>query len=865
MRIKKVRAGAFGPLCGEELELADGMTVITGPNESGKSTWHAAIYAALCGMRRGRGAPVTADREFRARHQPWAGDDWQVDALVELDDNRTVELTHDLDTLVDCHATDAVLGGDLTADILFEGTPDGSRWLGLNRRTFFAVACVRQAQILRVIEDAKALQDDLQRAAATAGADQSAARAIELIDGAHRDRVGFDRANSTGPLRRAKQRVAQAHAEQQRVQDLHSRWQADLEQLAELRARAADTTGCLRVAEAAQAAAELAVAEQRLARVEELARRNPIPPPEPIHPGISDAVNGALAAWEHRPEPEVPSGEDAAELRARLDALAGSVPARPAAPDVVISRSPTLDGAGAPATSEHLPSADPESTRHPGATPNGRLRNSVPAVALLGLGAGLLVAGIVLAVLGPLVAGAAVAGAGAVAMVTGGVLALARGRAEVSVAVQPDLAEMEARWKLSEEACRMEQRTGLERRLHERIATEQRYAAEQARVAEAVEALRSAARDCGFAGDRLRQSPDVLAATLKAWRSSEDSAAHRAARARQEWGELQALLAGSTPEQLQGQLAKLAEVAAELAEGVDAHRLTAWAWQGDPDRQVARLRSEANLAGQELAALERELEVRTQGVCSAAEAAEHTAAAQAELDRVTSLSGDLSIARDLLVAAQVRVHRSLAPQLAEALRPRLREVTAGRYTDVRVDPEALEVRVMTPDGRWRAATQLSQGTTEQVYLLLRIALADILTAPGTSCPLLLDDVLVQSDPQRSRALLELLLAESERRQVILFSQEDDVTTWARRRLAGRVHPDMPGRHRHIELHSPAGPRPSAAGGSPEGSAWRHAAPAVEGFPVGASPRHEQQPQHHEAQPDEQRLTHLAAGQRQRGP
>jgi DNA repair exonuclease SbcCD ATPase subunit len=297
MRIKMVRAGAFGSLSGEELELADGMTVITGPNESGKSTWHAAIYAALCGMRRAKGAPHNADREFRARYQPWAGNDWSVGALVELDDGRTVELRHDLSGLVDCHATDTVLGSDLTGEVLFEGTPDASAWLGLNRRTFRSVACVRQAQILRVIEDAKALQDDLQRAAATAGGDQSAAKAIELIDAAHRDRVGFDRASSTGPLRRAKQRLAEAHAQQQRVQDLHSRWQSDLERLAELHARARDTTGRLRVAEAAKAAAELAVAEQRFARVEELARHNPIPPPEPIDPGISDAVNVALAAW----------------------------------------------------------------------------------------------------------------------------------------------------------------------------------------------------------------------------------------------------------------------------------------------------------------------------------------------------------------------------------------------------------------------------------------------------------------------------------------------------------------------------------------------------------------------------------------
>ena len=54
MRIRGVRAVAFGSLQEQDLNLADGMTVIYGPNEAGKSTWHAAIHAAL-----GRNAPLT--------------------------------------------------------------------------------------------------------------------------------------------------------------------------------------------------------------------------------------------------------------------------------------------------------------------------------------------------------------------------------------------------------------------------------------------------------------------------------------------------------------------------------------------------------------------------------------------------------------------------------------------------------------------------------------------------------------------------------------------------------------------------------------------------------------------------------------
>ena len=50
MRIESVTAHAFGPFVDETLDLARGMTVIYGPNESGKSTWHAALYAGLCGI-----------------------------------------------------------------------------------------------------------------------------------------------------------------------------------------------------------------------------------------------------------------------------------------------------------------------------------------------------------------------------------------------------------------------------------------------------------------------------------------------------------------------------------------------------------------------------------------------------------------------------------------------------------------------------------------------------------------------------------------------------------------------------------------------------------------------------------------------
>ena len=200
MQIESITAHAFGPFREESLELAQGMTVIHGPNESGKSTWHAALYAGLCGIRRGPGARKE-NRDLMVRHKPWNGGGWKVSLIVRLENGRHVELRHDLEGRVDCEARDADLGRDYSNEIMFEGNPDGSRWLGLDRRSFLSTACVRQADIQAVKGQSDALQEHLQRAAATAGTDATAAVAIAKLEDFSSSFVGTERRNSARPLR----------------------------------------------------------------------------------------------------------------------------------------------------------------------------------------------------------------------------------------------------------------------------------------------------------------------------------------------------------------------------------------------------------------------------------------------------------------------------------------------------------------------------------------------------------------------------------------------------------------------------------------------------------------------------------------
>ena len=101
-----------------------------------------------------------------------------------------------------------VAGRDYSSDIIYEAAPDGSRWLGLNRRTFLHTACVRQGDILKVRKDPASLQQDMQRAAATARAGATAAAALQQLKKCLRERVGSTQA-PTRPLMRTKRKAAE--------------------------------------------------------------------------------------------------------------------------------------------------------------------------------------------------------------------------------------------------------------------------------------------------------------------------------------------------------------------------------------------------------------------------------------------------------------------------------------------------------------------------------------------------------------------------------------------------------------------------------------------------------------------------------
>jgi DNA repair protein SbcC/Rad50 len=162
--------------------------------------------------------------------------------------------------------------------------------------------------------------------------------------------------------------------------------------------------------------------------------------------------------------------------------------------------------------------------------------------------------------------------------------------------------------------------------------------------------------------------------------------------------------------------------------------------------------------------------------------------ARRELHRVRSLATVLDLTTDYLQRAQDKTYNDLAPILNKSLDMWLPRVTHDRYLRSRVDPESLEVRVESASGAVFRADLLSVGTAEQIYLLLRVALAEHLADKKTVSPLLLDDVTVQADPTRTEAVLEMCKALADGgRQVVLFAQDPSVAAWAEAHLEGDRH------------------------------------------------------------------------------
>ena len=129
----------------------------------------------------------------------------------------------------------------------------------------------------------------------------------------------------------------------------------------------------------------------------------------------------------------------------------------------------------------------------------------------------------------------------------------------------------------------------------------------------------------------------------------------------------------------------------------------------------------------------------------------------------------IALAMEALEYANTTLQNRFSPALGARAAEIFSAITAGRYDRVLLSRDFSLSAEPAGDPVGRSIRLLSQGAADQLYLAVRLAICDMVLPEEKRVPLILDDALVSFDDDRLHAALDYLLAESETRQILLFS------------------------------------------------------------------------------------------------
>ena len=299
----------------------------------------------------------------------------------------------------------------------------------------------------------------------------------------------------------------------------------------------------------------------------------------------------------------------------------------------------------------------------------------------------------------------------------------------------------------------------------------QETARELHRIAEELEVLDTRAKD---REQRLRAVREVIAGE-GAGEEPLGALLDRAERAH-ELG----LLAERTDEQIHhaADTADLEGLASEL-EALDVDAIDALIDQQDVEREDLERRKERSIHDQRgyeeaLRRVEQE----------SSRSAQYAETAEIQLARVKTLAADWVRHRvaTKLLEREIQTYQDLhqGPVLRRAAE-HFRTLTLGSFDDLRIviNAKHLPELVCVRGKREVAVDGLSDGAKDQLFLALRLATIERHGEGLEPVPLVLDDVLVNFDEERTRSALTLLRDLASRMQVLLFTHLERTVELAR--------------------------------------------------------------------------------------
>lgn len=150
---------------------------------------------------------------------------------------------------------------------------------------------------------------------------------------------------------------------------------------------------------------------------------------------------------------------------------------------------------------------------------------------------------------------------------------------------------------------------------------------------------------------------------------------------------------------------------------------------------------------------------------------EHTLRARLDalnrrINRLEDTYAALEMAQEALRNATTTLQRRFAPRISKRTQALFSRLTGNRYQRITLSEDLSLNACAEGEDTMLSAQWRSDGTVDQLYLALRLAVAEELTP---NAPLVLDDALVRFDDKRLSTALEILKEAAESKQVILFT------------------------------------------------------------------------------------------------
>ena len=134
-----------------------------------------------------------------------------------------------------------------------------------------------------------------------------------------------------------------------------------------------------------------------------------------------------------------------------------------------------------------------------------------------------------------------------------------------------------------------------------------------------------------------------------------------------------------------------------------------------------------------------------------------------ELEKTSQAIG---YAQNALEEAMLELQRRFAPRITRRAGELLGRLTGGIYDRISINEDLTVLAARSSEASLRTAQWRSEGTGDQMYLALRLAVWEELSP---NSPLILDDALIRFDQARMEKAVDLLTELGGKQQIILFS------------------------------------------------------------------------------------------------